>query len=96
MNSISDIRTALSLHRNRLFQEYPLKSMAIFGSYSRGENTDESDLDVLVEFHGKIGIRFIDLADEIESIVGLKVDLVSRNGIKQGYLSAIDPDLIYV
>ena len=96
MNSISDIKTALSSHRIRLFQEYPIKSMAIFGSYSRGENTNETDLDVLVEFNGKIGIRFIDLADEIESIVGLKVDLVSRNGIKKGYLSAIDPDLIYV
>ncbi len=70
--------------------------MAIFGSYSRGENTDESDLDVLVEFDGKIGIRFIDLAEEIEEIVGLKVDLVSRNGIKDGYLKAINPDLIYV
>jgi len=70
--------------------------MAIFGSYSRGENTDESDLDVLVEFDGSIGIRFIDLAEEIEEIVGLKVDLVSRNGIKDGYLKAINPDLIYV
>ncbi len=79
-----------------MFQEYPIKSLAIFGSYSRGENTDDSDLDILVEFNDKIGIRFIDLADEIESIVGLKVDLVSKNGIKKGYLSAIDPDLIYV
>jgi predicted nucleotidyltransferase len=93
---MSDIRTALSNQRNRLFQEYPIKSMAIFGSYSRGENTDESDLDVLVEFDGKIGIRFIDLAEEFEEIVGLKVDLVSRNGIKNGYLKAINPDLIYV
>jgi predicted nucleotidyltransferase len=96
MNSITDIRNALSNHRNRLFQKYPLKSMAIFGSYSRGEHTDDSDLDILVEFNDKIGIRFIDLADEIESIVGLKVDLVSRNGIKDGYLNAIDPDLVYV
>ena len=93
---MSDIRTALSNQRNRLFQEYPIKSMAIFGSYSRGENTVESDLDVLVEIDGNIGIRFIDLADEIEEIVGLKVDLVSKNGIKDGYLKAINPDLIYV
>jgi len=70
--------------------------LAIFGSYSREESTDDSDLDILVEFNGKIGIRFIDLADEIEEIVGLKVDLVSRNGIKVGYLKAINPDLIYV
>lgn len=96
MGSISDIKMALGNHRNRLFQEYPIKTLAIFGSYSRGEHTDESDLDLLVEFNDKIGIRFIDLADEIESIVGLKVDLVSKEGIKKGYLSAISPDLIYV
>ena len=70
--------------------------MAIFGSYSREENTEDSDLDILVEFNDKIGIRFVDLADEIEEIVGLKVDLVSRNGIKDKYFKAIDPDLIYV
>ena len=70
--------------------------MAIFGSYSREENTEDSDLDILVEFNDKIGIRFIDLADEIEEIVGLKVDLVSRNGIKDRYLKTIDPDIIYV
>ena len=70
--------------------------MAILGSYSREENTADSDLDILVEFNDKIGIRFVDLADEIEKIVGLKVDLVSRNGIKEGYLHAIDFDLIYV
>ncbi|RLD95950.1 MAG: nucleotidyltransferase [Bacteroidetes bacterium] len=96
MRSIHEIRTTLSNHRNHLFQAYPIKSIAIFGSYSREENTADSDLDILVEFNDKIGIRFIDLADEIEEIVGLKVDLVSRNGIKERYLKAIDPDLIYV
>ena len=70
--------------------------MAIFGSFSRMENNENSDLDILVEFKDKIGIRFIDLADEIENIVGFRVDLVSKNGIKDKYLQSIDPDLIYV
>ena len=70
--------------------------MAIFGSYSRNENRNDSDLDILVEFNDKIGIRFIDLADEIENIVGVKVDLVSKDGIKEKHFKAIDPDLIYV
>ena len=70
--------------------------MAIFGSYSRMENNDKSDLDIVVEFKDKIGIRFIDLADEIERILGFKVDLVSKKGIKDKYLQAIDSDLIYV
>lgn len=45
--------------------------MAIFGSYSRKERKDTSDLDILVEFSDRIGIRFVDLADELEKIVGL-------------------------
>ena len=40
--------------------------MAIFGSYSRRDHTEMSDLDILVEFTDKIGIQFVDLAEEIE------------------------------
>lgn len=70
--------------------------MAIFGSFARKEQDDKSDLDLIVEFNGKIGIRFIDLADEIENIIGFKVDLVSRKGIKGKYYQSILSDLIYV
>ncbi|MFA9392542.1 MAG: nucleotidyltransferase family protein [Prolixibacteraceae bacterium] len=44
-----------------MFNDYPIKSMAIFGSYSRSEQNDSSDLDILVEFSDKIGIRWITL-----------------------------------
>jgi len=70
--------------------------LAIFGSVARNEQTEISDLDILVDLNGKIGIRFIDLADEIEAITGLKVDLVSKKGIKDKYLKAITSELIYV
>jgi uncharacterized protein len=96
MRNLQDIKTSLGNHKNRLFSDYPIESMAIFGSYSRNVNSLDSDLDILVEFNDKIGIRFIDLADEIEQIVGVKVDLVSKNGIKEKYFTAIVPDLIYV
>jgi predicted nucleotidyltransferase len=96
MRTLQEIKETLGNHKNRLFIDYPIKSMAIFGSYSRKEQNDSSDLDILVEFSDRIGIRFIDLADELEKIVGFKVDLVSRNGIKDKYLKSIDSDLIYV
>ena len=96
MRTLQEIRNTLSNHKQRLFHDYPIKSMAIFGSYSRKEQNDLSDLDILVEFSDKIGIRFVDLADELENIVGFKVDLVSKKGIKTKYLKSIDSDLIYV
>jgi hypothetical protein len=96
MRTFQEIKQTLDNHKGRLFHEYPIKSMAIFGSYSRREQNDSSDLDILVEFSDKIGVRFIDLADELEDIVGFKVDLVSKNGIKEKYLQSINSDLIYV
>jgi len=96
MKTLQEIRISLSSHKNRLFKEYPLQSMAIFGSYSRTEQNDTSDLDILVEFSDRIGVRFIDLAEELENIVGFKVDLVSKNGVKEKYLKSINSDLIYV
>ncbi len=96
MKTLQEIRNTLSNHKNNLFNDYPIKSMAIFGSYSRREQNDSSDLDILVEFSDKIGIRFIDLADDLEKIIGFKVDLVSKKGIKKKYLESINSDLIYV
>jgi hypothetical protein len=69
---------------------------ALFGSYARNEQTASSDVDIMVEFDGKIGIKFIDLANELEKALGLKVDLVSKKGIKEQYLNTILSDLIYV
>ena len=96
MKSLQKIKSTLIENKNYLFSVYPIKSIAIFGSYARKQQSDKSDLDLLVEFDGKIGIRFIDLADEIERLVGFKVDLVSRNGIKDKYYKSISSDLIYV
>ena len=74
-----------------------MKDLALFGSYSRNEAvTGNSDVDVMVDFSQPIGITFIDLADELEQLLQLKVDLVSRGGIKPKYFSVIEPDLIYV
>ena len=80
-----------------LEKKYGLKELALFGSYSRNtEVTNKSDVDVMVDFTQPIGLAFVDLADELEQLLQMKVDLVSRSGIKPKYFSAIEPDLIYV
>jgi len=96
MQTLQEIKSALSFHKSRLFRDYPVESMAVFGSYSRREQNNISDLDILVEFSGKIGIRFIDLAEELEKITRCRVDLVSTKGIQEKYLKAIRSDLVYV
>ncbi len=96
MKNIKEIISLLNTNRQILYSKYSIKSLAIFGSYARKENNEQSDLDLIVEFKDKIGVKFIDLADELESILGLKIDLVSKNGIKEKYFKTIESDLIYV
>ena len=96
MSSHQDILENLRQLKSSLIKRYPLRTIALFGSVSRSEHGKDSDVDIMVEFDGKIGSRFIDLADELESALGMKIDLVSRNGIKPKYFEAIKKDLIYV
>lgn len=96
MKSLNEIKSILEKNKKRLFTSYPIKSIAIFGSFARNEENELSDIDLVVEFNDKIGVRFIDLANELEELVDLKVDLVSRKGIKKRYLQSIEKDLIYV
>ena len=96
MHSLKDVRVLLNVQKVHLFQKYPIKSLAIFGSYARNEQSENSDLDLIVEFNDTIGSQFIQLGDELEDYLGFKVDLVSRRGIKEHYYKSIKSDLIYV
>lgn len=75
---------------------YPIKSLALFGSYSRGDATSDSDVDVMVELSEPDAVKFILLAHELEDMLHKKVDLVSRKGIKPTYYALLEKDLKYV
>jgi predicted nucleotidyltransferase len=91
-----NILSTLKAHKEEFSQKYHLKSLGIFGSFSRDDHKEFSDIDILVDFDQPVGIEFIDLANDLEKILNRKVDLVSRNGVKPGYLKEIEKDLIYV
>jgi predicted nucleotidyltransferase len=86
----------LRYHKADLTKKYPLKSLALFGSYARNEQTESSDIDVMVEFSEPVGMEFIDLLIDLEHIFKRKIDLISRKGIKPHYLPYIEEDAIYV
>lgn len=96
MTNLSDIRKTILENKPFMVAKYGLNTIAIFGSVGRGQATEESDIDILVDFTKPIGIAFIDLAEELEHILHHKVDLVSRNGVKPEYLKQIEADLQYV
>jgi len=91
------ILVTLKKAKPSLEKKYGVKNLAIFGSYSRNEAVaGKSDVYILVDFSQPIGPQFVALADELEELLQLKVDLISRGGIKPRYFTVIEPDLIYV
>ena len=96
MNTLTQIQTLLHANLPLLKQKYPVDSLGIFGSYSRGDQTEESDIDILIDYHGKMGYNFIELAEELERITGKKVDLVSKKALKPSHWNYLKKQIIYV
>lgn len=82
----STIKPILGILRDMLpslKDRYNVASLSLFGSWVRGEQTEESDLDILVEFIEPPGlISFLTLEEELSRQLGLKVDLVMKGALK--------------
>ena len=96
MKTLDEIKSILGEHKEELLQKYKVRKIGIFGSYVRGEQERTSDLDILVEFEQPIGLEFVELAEFLEHILGVKIDLVSKGAIKPNRWKYIEEDLIYV
>ena len=66
-----------------LANEYSVKEISLFGSYSDNEQNEESDIDILVEFYKPIGWKFFSLEKYLEDIFNRKVDLVTKKALKK-------------
>ena len=66
-----------------LSEKYEVERIGYFGSYARGEQTKDSDIDILVEFRRPLGWAFFDLQELLEQKFQQKVDLVSIKALKE-------------
>ncbi len=80
---IEKIKEIIRSNKNYLNKRFKVKSIEIFGSYARGEQRKDSDLDILVEFEEPIDlINFIELENYLSGLLSIKVDLVTKNALK--------------
>jgi hypothetical protein len=64
-------------------KDYQPEMIGIFGSYSRGEERPDSDLDILITIKKSIGLfEFVRMERELSALLGIKVDLVTERSIK--------------
>jgi predicted nucleotidyltransferase len=93
MKTLEEILQVLREHKAYLHEKYHVSSIAVYGSVARREATPDSDVDILVEFDDKIGLGFVDLALDLEQLLGLKVDLASKRALRPEVLQLIADEI---
>ena len=83
MKEIDTILNKIRSSKPEIVKEFHVKEIGVFGSYVRGEEKDDSDIDILIEFEKPIDLfRFLDLEERLSELSGRKVDLVSKKALK--------------
>src|SRR4030042_6978242 len=85
MKTLEEIKARLERLKPTLKEKFEVETIGVFGSYTRGEQSKKSDVDILVEFSvdGEIGFfKFLDLEEFLSRKLGVKVDLVTKNALK--------------
>lgn len=92
---MEEIQAKLQAQKARLAEEYGVSDLGVFGSIARGEGGDGSDVDILVTLDRPIGlIRFVGLEQEIEDLLGVEVDLTTREGLKPWMRDRVDDEVV--
>ncbi len=96
MYTLQSILEKLRHHKPDLERKYPVYRIGVFGSYAPGESTYKSDIDIAVEISGSIGLNFVEMAEEIEEVFGVKTDVVPKRSTNPEYLHKVKKDIVYV
>jgi predicted nucleotidyltransferase len=79
-----------------LSEKYFVERIGYFGSYSRDEQTQESDIDILVDFRKPLGWAYFDLQELLENELKTRVDLVSVKALKEQLKDVILKEVRYL
>jgi uncharacterized protein len=96
MKSSLEIENKLKELKPFLHRKYFVDKIGYFGSYSRDEQDENSDIDILVSFKKPLGWEFFDLQELLENELKIKVDLVSEKGLKKQLRPIILKNVKYV
>ena len=98
MRSLEEIKNILKANKEEIRKKYGVVILGIFGSYARKEQKETSDIDILVNIEKPIGLKFFELWNELEEILGCKIDLVTIRAVKQKPMlwESIKEDIVYV
>jgi hypothetical protein len=97
MKTLEEIKQWLVDNKSLLQERYRIRELGVFGSYVRQEQTETSDVDVLVEFSETPSLlKFVNLENYLSDSLGVKVDLVHKAGLKPRIGERILAEVVYL
>jgi uncharacterized protein len=96
MNTLIDIEIKLKEIKPFLVEKFNVKQIGYFGSFAKNQQTEGSDIDILVEFSKTPGWDFFTLEEYLEKIFNRKIDLVTKQGIKKQLRNTILRSVKYI
>ena len=91
-----DVLSKLKELKPTLHRDYAVKEVGLFGSFANDSYAQDSDIDILVELEKPIGWKFFSLELYLEKIFNRKIDLVTKNSLKEQLQDSILQQVNYV
>ena len=97
MKKLEELRTILLYHKEDLKDEYAVNEIGIFGSYTKEEQIETSDIDILVDFKKAIDLlTFVHLKNHLSGLLNVNVDLVMKKTLKPNIGQRILKEVVYI
>lgn len=90
------ILTYLQNHKAEIQRDFKIISIGLCGSYARGDQRDDSDIDLVVEMIEPDFFLRIALAEHLSNVFGKEVQVLSKRGLRTFILRSIEEDICYV
>ena len=97
MKKVNELKKILQDHKATLKDEYSVIEIGLFGSYTKGNQKEASDVDILVEFEKTIDLfTFVQLKNYLSDLLGVDVDLVTKKALKPKIGERILSETVYI
>lgn len=97
MGTMDEVRRIISEHKSELLEKFNIVSVGVFGSYVRGEQHKDSDIDLLVELKEDISLlRLVSAENFLSDLLRRKVDLVPKDDVRPELRERIFREVVYI
>ena len=97
MKTLEEIKQLLKQSKSVLQENYRVTELGVFGSYVRGEQTEKSDVDVLIDYEKAPTLfKLVELRSYLNELMGMKVDVVTKKGLKPRIRERVLSEVVYL